>query len=154
VETYRYGPLRDLLALLIVAVACPAALYGGSMLGCVGQGVSADCAMSASFISPPMLIAGGMLAGLVTRGWTGGLVVFIGTVIGMTVILVLSFGVGDPVPLDPIAGVIATVWFFAPIAIGYGIGRVVWRLYEGPREAEEPPEPESPDDEAEGLGGA
>lgn len=125
----RYSVLRDTIALAVVAIACPAALFGGSMLGCVGQGFSAGCALNAIYISPILLLASGMIAGLVSRGWTGLLVVFAGTVIGMTVILVLSFGIGDPVPVDPISGVLATTWFFAPVAIGYGIGRLVWRLF-------------------------
>jgi hypothetical protein len=136
--TPRYSALRDLIALVIVAVACPVALFGGSMLGCVGQGFDASCALNAIVISPVLLLACGLVAGLVTRGWTGLLIVFVGTVIGMVAILILSFGVGDPVPVDPIAGSIATTWFFAPVAIGYGIGRLVWRLFElrgpgGPR---------------------
>jgi len=126
----RYSLLRDALALVVVAVACPVALFGGSMLGCVGQGFDPSCALNAIFISPVLLLVAGVIAGLASRGWTGLLITFIGTAIGMAVILVLSFGIGDPVPVDPISGVIATVWFFAPVAIGYGAGRLVWRLYE------------------------
>ncbi len=125
----RYSLLRDLIALIVVAVACPAALFGGSMLGCVGQGFNASCALNAIVISPILLLAAGLVAGLVSRGWTGLLIVFMGTVIGMAAILILSFGVGDPVPVDPVSGALATVWFFAPVAIGYGIGRLVWHLF-------------------------
>jgi hypothetical protein len=125
----RYSLLRDVIALVVVAVACPAALFGGSMLGCVGQGFDASCALNAIVISPVLLLAAGIVAGLVSRGWTGLLIVFVGTVIGMAAILILSFGVGDPVPVDPISGALATTWFFAPVAIGYGIGRLVWRLF-------------------------
>lgn len=126
----RYSLLRDALALVVVAVACPAALFGGSMLGCVGQGFDPSCALNAIVISPILLLVGGVIAGLASRGWTGLLITFVGTVIGMSVILVLSFGIGEPVPVDPISGVIATVWFFAPVAIGYGAGRLVSQLYE------------------------
>ncbi len=126
----RYSLLRDIVALVAVAVACPAALYGGSMVGCVGQGFDASCALNAIFISPILLLAAGGIAGLISRGWTGLLIAFVGTVIGMTSILVLSFGLGEPVPLDPISGVLATIWFFAPVAIGYGIGRLLWHLFE------------------------
>ena len=130
----RYSRLRDFLAIVIAAVACPVAVFGGSLLGCVGNGGGfvSSCAMNAAYIAPLLLIAAGMLAGLVTRGWTGLLMVFVGTVIGMVAILVLSFGVGEMVPLDPISGVIATIWFTAPITIGYAIGRVTWHLYRGP----------------------
>jgi hypothetical protein len=126
----RYSLLRDALALVVVAVACPAALFGGSMLGCVGQGFNPSCALNAIVISPILLLVGGVIAGLASRGWTGLLITFVGTVIGMSVILVLSFGIGEPVPVDPISGVIATVWFFAPVAIGYGAGRLMSHLYE------------------------
>ncbi len=125
----RHGVMRDAIAFLIVAFACPVAVFGGSNLGCVGQGFSASCAMTAVFISPLMLIAAGVLAGLVTRGWTGLLLVLIGVLVGMVSILLMSFGVGKVVPLDPISGLIATVWFGVPVMIGYGIGRVAWRLF-------------------------
>ena len=127
-RTVSFSLLRDIAAVVIAAVACPAALFGGSMIGCVGQGFQADCAMNAAFISPVLLLAAGILTGLVTRGWTGLLLTFVGTLIGMTAILVLSFGVSTPVPLDPVSGLIATTWFFAPESIGYGMGRLVWRL--------------------------
>ena len=129
-DATRFSGLRDLIAVIIAALACPVAVFGGTNLGCVGQGFSSDCAMAAVAISPIMLLAAGVVTGVVTRGWTGLLMVFVGTVIGMTAILVLSFGLGDPVPLDPIAGFIATVWFFGPLAIGYGMGRVIVRLVE------------------------
>jgi hypothetical protein len=134
--TPRYSLLRDLIALVVVAVACPAALFGGSMLGCVGQGFDASCALNAIVISPILLLLSGIVAGVVSRGWTGLLIVFAGTVIGMIGILLLSFGVGDPVPLDPFSGALATVWFYTPVAIGYGIGRLAWRLFSerGPRD--------------------
>ena len=125
----RNSQLRDLIAVVIAAVACPVAVFGGTNLGCVGQGFSSQCAMSAILISPLMLLAAGIATGIVTRGWTGLLLVFTGTVIGMTSILVLSFIAGRPVPVDPISGAIATVWFSAPISIGYGIGRVIERLF-------------------------
>lgn len=125
----RYSLLRDLVAVVIVAFACPVAVFGGANLGCVGQGFNGDCAMTAVIISPILLIFGGGLAGLVTRGWTGLMLVLVGVLIGMTAILLLSFGVGQPVPLDPISGVIATVWFATPVAIGYGMGRLAWRLF-------------------------
>jgi hypothetical protein len=104
-------------------------VFGGTNLGCVGQTFSSECAMSVIAISPVILLASGVITGVVTRGWTGFLLVVIGTVIGMAAILALSFIGGQSVPLDPISGFIATIWFFAPIAIGYGIGRVVARLW-------------------------
>jgi hypothetical protein len=130
VETVRYSLLRDFVATVIVAFACPLAVFGGANLGCVGQGFNSDCAMTAVVISPILLVIGGGAAGLVTRGWTGLMLVLIGVVIGMTAILILSFGVGNPVPVDPISGIIATIWFTAPVMIGYGMGRLVWHLFQ------------------------
>jgi hypothetical protein len=129
VSNPRLNPLRDLIAFLIVAAACPIALFGGSMLGCVGQGFNAGCATSAIAVSPVILLAAGVVAGLVTSGWTGLLVGFVGNIAGMTLILVLSFGVGQPVPLDPFSAIVATFWFGFPSLTGYGIGRLIWRLY-------------------------
>ena len=80
-EAPRYSLLRDLVALVVVAVACPIALFGGSMLGCVGQGFTSACALNAAYISPVLLIASGLVAGLVTLGWTGLFVVLVGTAI-------------------------------------------------------------------------
>src|SRR3990170_4064424 len=96
----RSTPLRDLVAVLVVAIACPVALFGGSMAGCVGQGFTSECAMSAIVIAPVLLLAAGAVAGLITRGWTGMLLTYLGVVIGMTAILVLTYAAGRPVPMD------------------------------------------------------
>lgn len=124
----RSTPLRDLAAVLVVAVACPVALFGGSMAGCVGQGFTSDCALRAIVIAPVLLLGAGVIAGVVTRGWTGMLLTYIGVVIGMTAILVLTYAVGRPVPMDLFAGAIATIWFLAPVWIGYGVARLVAAL--------------------------
>lgn len=128
-ETVRHSTLRDLIALIVIAAACPIAVFGGAMLGCVGQGFTSECAMRAGFISPVLLVGAGIVAGVVTRGWTGLLVVLVGTVTGMVGILVLSFGVSRPVPLDWFSAIVATVWFSVPIIIGYGLGRLAYRTY-------------------------
>ena len=134
-DEVRFSLLRDVLALVIVAVACPVAVFGGSAAGCIGQGgFQAECALNGVWIAPLLLFAAGVVAGLVTRGWTGLLIVGVGTVIGMVSILLLSFAVGRPVPVDPISGFIATVWFLGPIVVGYAAGRIAWRLL-GPKPA-------------------
>lgn len=129
VQPSGHSPLRDLVAILIVAAACPAALFGTSMVGCMGQGFSADCALSAAYVSPVILIAAGIAAGLLTRGWIGLFLMWVGVAVGMTALLVLSYLADRPVPLDPISGFIATVWFLAPVVIGYGMGRGISRLF-------------------------
>jgi hypothetical protein len=129
--TPRHGALRDLVAFLVILVACPAAVFGGANLGCVGSAsFNGDCALNAVFISPLLLLAAGTIAGIATRGWTGLLIVLVATVAGMFSILFLSFAAGRPVPVGPIEGTIATIFFAGPIVIGYGIGRVIVRLFE------------------------
>lgn len=120
--------LRDVIALLLIVVACPVALYGGSLAGCVGQGFTSACAMSAIFIAPVLLLGAGGVAGFVTRGWRGLGVLFVGVLIGMATILVLTMISGRSVPLDPISGFIATVWFGFPVMVGYAGARLVSNL--------------------------
>lgn len=139
-EHVPYSLLRDAIALLLVAIACPIAVYGGSAAGCIGTGgFESACALNGVWIAPLMLVGAGFVAGLVTRGWTGLLLVFIGTVIGMFSILVISFLLGRPVPVDPVSAFIATVWFLAPVVIGYGAGRIAWRVYGAVRRRGETP---------------
>jgi hypothetical protein len=126
--TPRYSTLRDWIALVVVALACPLAVFGGTNIGCVGQGFTSECAYTAVIISPALLVIAGVAAGLVSRGWTGLLIVGIGTVVGMFLILIFSYASGRPVPVDWFSGMVATVWFFGPLAIGYGIGRAAVRL--------------------------
>jgi lysylphosphatidylglycerol synthetase-like protein (DUF2156 family) len=125
----RYTFLRDWIALAIVAIACPASLLGGTLLSCVGQGgLTTECATGAITVTPFVLFLAGVLSGIITRGWTGLFAIFIGTVLGMTAILFLSFADGRPVPVDLFSGAIATIWFFGPIVIGYAVGRAGMRV--------------------------
>ena len=122
--------VRDLAALVVAFLACPISVFGGANLGCVGHaGFEGSCANTMIFVSPLILISGGAIAGLLTKGWTGLLMTLIGVVGGMFAILVISNIAGRPVPPDIFTGVIATIWFSVPISIGYGIGRVVARLF-------------------------
>lgn len=124
----RLTLLRDLAAVAVVLVACPIALFGGSMVGCVGQGFSSACALNAIFISPILLLLAGVVAGLLTRGLVGLFLVIGGVILGMTSILVLTVIIGRPVPVDPISGFIATVWFMFPVLVGYAGARLVIAL--------------------------
>jgi hypothetical protein len=123
------GWIRALTTVVLLAVACPAALFGGSMLGCVGEGFNASCAMDAIFVSPILLFVAGAITGLLVRGWSGVFLMVFGVVVGMFVLLGVSFGIGRPVPVDPISGVIATLWFLAPVSAGYFVGRMLWHLW-------------------------
>ena len=80
------------------------------------------------FVSPLVLLVGGVIAGVATEGWTGLLVVLIGTLVGMFTILLLAQFAGNPVPVDWFSAVVASIFFGGPIVIGYGIGRIVARL--------------------------
>ena len=80
------------------------------------------------FISPLLLMVAGVIAGLITSGWTGLLVVGFGQIAGQVVILVMSYLAGRPVPIDPFNAIIATLWFGVPIAIGYGLARLGSRI--------------------------
>lgn len=120
--------IRDLAAVAVIVVACPVALFGGSMVGCVGQGFTSACALNAIFISPILLLIAGVVAGLLTRGLVGLLLVIVGVILGMATIPALTALVGRPVPVDPISGFIATVWFMFPVLVGYVGARLVAAL--------------------------
>lgn len=123
------NPVRDFIALVVVALACPVAVFGGANLGCVGHTeLAGSCAATMVFVSPLVLVIGGAIAGIATHGWTGLLVVLVGTFLGMTAILFLSELAGNPVPVDWFSAVVASVFFGGPIVVGYGIGRLVSRL--------------------------
>ena len=119
----RLDVARDVAAIAVAALACPLALFGGALLGCAAQGFSAACAMSAIFVSPPALIAAGLLAAALTRGWWGYVWVAVGVVIGMVLIFILTYVGGTLLPVDPATGTIATMWFLAPVSVGYLLGR-------------------------------
>jgi hypothetical protein len=57
--------------------------------------------------------------------------VILGVLVGMVAIPIVASIVGNPVPIDPVQGVIATIWFMPPVLIGYGVGRAVARLRAG-----------------------
>lgn len=120
----RLKPIRDWLALAIVAIACPTTLLGGALLTCEG-GLTMSCAAHAINATPLVLLAAGAISGVITRGWTGLFAIFIGTVIGMAVILVLSFAGDRPVPVDVFSGIIATIWMFSPVLVGYVVVRAL-----------------------------
>jgi hypothetical protein len=120
--------LRRLAALVVVAAACPIALFGGALLGCATQGLSASCAIDGILVSPVLLAGAGLGASLLARGWTGLGFVMLGVLVGMLAIPVVASVAGNPVPIDPVQGVIATVWFMPPVLIGHGVGLGLRRL--------------------------
>jgi len=120
--------VRRLAALLVVAIACPVALFGGALLGCAARGLSASCAIDGILVSPVLLAAAGLGASFLAHGRTGLGFVLLGVVAGMAAIPVVASVAGNPVPIDPVQGVIATIWFTPPVLIGYGVGRGLARL--------------------------
>lgn len=131
----RQSVARDWIALLIIFVAVPMSVFGGVNVACVGQGVTQGCAPQVVFLSPMVLLISGVLAGVITRGWTGLFVVGVGQIAGQILIVVLSYVAGRPVPIDLFSGMVATIWFGAPIATGYGVSRLVNRISERRRRA-------------------
>jgi hypothetical protein len=121
--------VRDAIALVIVLVVVPLSVFGGTNIACIGQGITQACAPTAVFISPLLLLAAGLAAGLITSGWTGLLVVGVGQIAGQVVIVLLAYLAGRPVPIDLFSAIIATIWFGAPIAAGYAIGRLASRAW-------------------------
>jgi hypothetical protein len=103
-------------------------MIGGALLNCADEGFGYDCALEGITFSPFLLVGAGIVAGLLTRGWRGYAITFVGVIIGMVAILAVSFLAGNLVLIGPIEGIIATFWFGAPITIGYGIGRVIARV--------------------------
>ncbi len=130
----RFSMLRDLAALVVVALICPISVFGGANLGCIGHAeFSGSCALTVIVVSPLILLVGGAVAGTLTRGWTGLLWTLIGTVGGMFTILVISQIAHDPVPVDLFSGAIASFFFGFPVVTGYGFARVLAKLLESRR---------------------
>ena len=125
--------LRRLAALVIVAVACPLALFGGALVSCAAQGLSPSCAINGVLVSPVLLVVAGLGASTLARGWVGLGFVILGVLVGMVAIPVVAALAGNPVPIDPVQGVIATFWFMPPVLVGHGVGRGFTRLRAGSR---------------------
>jgi hypothetical protein len=116
-------------AVAIVAIACPTALFGGALTGCAGGGFNGGCATSASFLAPMLLIAVGIIAAILVRGWRGFALVVLGVILGMIAIFALSAAGGSILPFDLITGTLWTLWFLAPVTLGWVFGAVgAWLL--------------------------
>ncbi len=126
--------LRRVAALVVVALACPIALFGGALVSCAAAGLTPTCAVDGILTSPILLAAAGLGASLLARGWAGLTFVVLGVLAGMVAIPLLASVAGNPVPIDPVQGVIATIWFTPPVLTGYGAGRGLARLRARSRE--------------------
>lgn len=122
---------RGPVAFLVVAGACPLALFGGALVSCATRGLTASCALEGILVSPIVLVAAGAIAALLIRGWAGLTLVVAAVIAGMVSIPLLASAAGNPVPIDPVQGVIATIWFLPPVMIGYAVARGVARLAAG-----------------------
>jgi hypothetical protein len=122
---HRSPLARNLVAFILVIVACPASLYVTVALGCAALGYTGQCAMDSALLSPIVLLAAGFTAGLLTRGWTGLAIVVVGVVIGMFLLLFVAVALDHPVPIDPISATIGAIWFLTPTLFSYGVGRAV-----------------------------
>jgi hypothetical protein len=125
----QHTVLRDWVALILILVVVPLSVFGGTNITCDSQGLAQTCTPQPAFsspmvlISPLLLVAAGVVAGLITSGWTGLFVVGVGQIAGQVVIVAMSYLAGRPVPIDLFSGIMATLWFGVPIAIGYGLAR-------------------------------
>ena len=86
----RHTVLRDWIALVLILVVVPLSVFGGTNVACVGQGITETCAPQEVFFSPLLLMVAGVIAGLITSGWTGLLVVGFGQIAGQVVIVALA----------------------------------------------------------------
>jgi hypothetical protein len=120
--------LRTLAALVVTVAACPLALFGGALLSCATQGISPSCALNGVLVSPVLLFAAGVAAGLLVSSWRGLGVVSVGVFLGMLSIPIIAGAIGNPVPIDPVQGVIAMIWFLPPVVIGYAVARGIVRF--------------------------
>jgi hypothetical protein len=122
---FGIGTKRDWLAMVLILVAVPLSVFGGTNIACVGQGLSQECSYVGLLLSPLLLMVAGVAAGLITSGWTGLLVVGTGQIAGQVVIVAMAYVSGRPdaVVIDWFSAITATVFFGAPIAIGYGLAR-------------------------------
>jgi hypothetical protein len=122
---FGIGTKRDWLAMILILFAVPLSVFGGTNIACVGQGLSQECSYVGLLLSPMLLMVAGVVAGLITSGWTGLFVVGTGQIAGQVVILVAAYlsGRPDAVVLDWFSAITATIFFGAPIAIGYGLAR-------------------------------
>ena len=141
---HRFPLARNVIAFILVIVACPASLYITVTLGCAALGYTGKCAMDSAVLSPVILMTAGFIAGVLSRGWTGIFIVVAGVIVGMFTLLYVSEALGRPVPIDPISGAIAGVWFMTPTLFAYGVGRGVMLLIGWAMKPEEPKAPESP----------
>jgi hypothetical protein len=125
----RIRILRMVAAFVIVAVACPVTLFGGAIAGCAGGGFNGDCATSASFLAPVFLMGVGALSAILVRGWRGYVLVVAAVIVGMIAIFVLSAMQGTVLPFDLITGTLWTLFFLAPVTLGWVFGAVgAWLL--------------------------
>jgi hypothetical protein len=122
---FGIGTKRDWLAMVLILVAVPLSVFGGTNIACVGQGLSQECSYVGLLLSPLLLMVASVAAGLITSGWTGLLVVGTGQIAGQVVIVAMAYVSGRPdaVVIDWFSAITATVFFGAPIAIGYGLAR-------------------------------
>jgi lysylphosphatidylglycerol synthetase-like protein (DUF2156 family) len=124
-DSDRQSRVRDWIALVLILVSVPGSVFGGMNLACVGQGLASSCSPQAVLISPLLLLLAGVVAGLITRGWTGLFMVAVGQIAGQVVIVILAYLAGRSVPVDLFSGIVATIWFGAPIVVGYAVGRIL-----------------------------
>lgn len=122
--------LRYVAAFLVVAIGCPAALVAGEAIGCISQstGIEAECAVEGLVWSPFILVATGIVAGLIVGGWRALVLIPLAVLAGMILMFAVAWAFGTRPPIGAVQGFIAMLWFLVPVSIGYGLGRAVMRI--------------------------
>ncbi len=115
---------RHIATVLVIALACPIALFAGVNVSCSAGGMTAQCANNGLLLSPLILLLAGMISAFLERTAIGLLLGVIGIALGMTLLwIIVALARGIMLPLDPIQGLIATIWFGLPPIIGWTIAR-------------------------------
>ena len=79
-------------------------------------------------MSPVILLAAGVVAGILTRGWPGLGFVTVGVVPGSHRHSAPGAGSRQPGPHATRPGFFALIWFLPPVALGYGLARGIARV--------------------------
>ncbi len=119
---------RHIATVLVIAIACPLALFAGVNISCSTGGMTPQCAGNGLLLSPLILFLAGAVSALLEQRAIGFVLGAIGIALGMTLLWVIVALVrGIALPLDPVQGLIATIWFGVPPVVGWAAGRgAIW----------------------------
>lgn len=120
---------RHIATVLVIALACPVALFAGVNISCSASGgLTPQCAGNGLLLSPLILFLAGAISSLLERRIIGFVLGAVGIVLGMALLWIIVAVVrGIMLPLDPVQAAIATIWFGVPPIAGWIVGRgAIW----------------------------